>query len=725
IARESGIASEHDALTDLGEALLALGDAKGALDATTRATELHRRLGFPQGDGGERQKIWWRHAQALAVNGRASEARAALARAHQFLLRRIAHQRDEGLRRNYLDKVAVNREIIEAWLAAPSNRRLPQSKLFAHLAIESDVREPLERLADTGLRLNGMRSAAEIRAFLVDEATELTGGERVLLILEEGGQPTLAESLVPRGEDPGELLRAISDQLDAARSEGAATLAFTPAKGPAPKQRSSIVAPLAAGGRVRGYLYADIDGRYGRFGDVDRDLLGLLANQGAVALDNAGWAEGLERKVEVRTAELAQRNAELAVINDIQKGIAAELDFQAIVDLVGDKLREVFATPDLGISWHDPDANLMHHLYVYEHGERLAVTPRPPVPGGIFETMVKTRHPVVLGTAADYAKLGASVVPGTDQSKSSVSVPIISGDRVLGDIAIENYERENAFGESDVRLLSTIAASLGTALENARLFDATQRLLKETEQRAAELAVINSIQQGVAAELDFQAIVDLVGDKLRKVLATDDIGIRWLDHDARMVHYLYEFEHGKRLTIPSASPTAERWEALVSRREPNVLSTAAETATLTIVPGTDRSKSFASVPIVGTDRVIGQITVENFEREHAYGESELRLLTTVASSMGVALENARLFDETQRLLKETEQRNAELAIINSVQAALAAELNIQGIYDAVGDKIRDIFDKRDVGIRIYDPRTNLVHYPYVYEGGARLDLPST
>ena len=84
-------------------------------------------------------------------------------------------------------------------------------------------------------------------------------------------------------------------------------------------------------------------------------------------------------------------------------------------------------------------------------------------------------------------------------------------------IVVEDYEREYAFGDADVRLLKTVASSMGVALENARLFDETQRLLKETEQRAAELAVINSIQQGVAAKLDFQAIVDLVGDKLREV----------------------------------------------------------------------------------------------------------------------------------------------------------------------------------------------------------------
>ena len=69
-----------------------------------------------------------------------------------------------------------------------------------------------------------------------------------------------------------------------------------------------------------------------------------------------------------------------------------------------------------------------------------------------------------------------------------------------------------------MRLLETVASRMGVALENARLFDETQRLLKETEQRAAEMAVINSIQQGIAGELDFQAIVDLVGDKLREVL---------------------------------------------------------------------------------------------------------------------------------------------------------------------------------------------------------------
>ena len=64
-----------------------------------------------------------------------------------------------------------------------------------------------------------------------------------------------------------------------------------------------------------------------------------------------------------------------------------------------------------------------------------------------------------------------------------------------------------------------------------------------------------------------------------------------------------------------------------------------------------------------------------------------RLMQTISSTQrrrGVS-KNARLFNETQRLLKETEQRNAELAVINSVQGLglLLAKLEMQAIYDQV------------------------------------------
>ena len=731
IAHPAAMGMEPVLHAKLGEAELARGDKAAALAATTRAIAQHRARSFAKPDRWTSQEIWWRHARALAANGRQGEARRALERSYGFLVDRIARLRDEGLRRNYLNKVPANREIIAAWLADGAKRKLPRKRLLAHLAIESNVREPFQRLADTGLRLNALHTAEEIHSFIVEEATELSGAERVLLVVDRTDMHDVAHSLVPSGEDPRRLLDAIEPQLAAAQRTGTVTLIHTPDKSPPLKQRSQIVAPLIVHGKLLGYLYADMDGVYGRFDATDRDMLGLLANQAGVALDNAQWSAGLERKVEERTAELTssnasleQRNAELAIINSIQQGLASELHFQAIVDLVGDKLRQVFNTPNLGIRWHDEKTNLSHYLYAYEHGERLSSAPRPPTPGGLFETMARTRQPCVLNNAADYEKLPGGTIPGTDSSKSMIAVPIISSDRVLGTIVIENFERENAYGESELRLLTTIAASLGTALENARLFDETQRLFKAEQERAAELAVINSIQAGIASKLEYQAIVDLVGDKLREVLNTRDLGIRWYDADTNLMHFLYQYERGERLKSRPREPSAGALR-LFQTRQPALIRNRAEFAAMGfgVTPGTDQSLSSLAVPIVGSDRTLGSIVLEDYERENAYGEAEVRLLSTVAASMGVALENARLFDETQRLFKAEQQRVAELAVINSIQEGMSSKLDFQAIVDLVGDKLRDVFHTGDLGIRWYDPATNLSHYLYQYEHGIRQNTP--
>ena len=115
-----------------------------------------------------------------------------------------------------------------------------------------------------------------------------------------------------------------------------------------------------------------------------------------------------------------------------------------------------------------------------------------------------------------------------------------------------------------------------------------------------------------------------------------------------------------------------------------------------------RTESWLGVPILAGDRVHRRRSALESLEQNAYHEADERLLTTLAASMGVALENARLFDETKRLLTETNERAAELAIINSVQQGLAAQLDMQAMYDLVGDKIREIFDAQVVDIGVYD-----------------------
>ena len=418
-------------------------------------------------------------------------------------------------------------------------------------------------------------------------------------------------------------------------------------------------------------------------------------------------------------AKAAAREAALAIIEKINRSVAASVGFQGIVDRVGDELREIFRRTDLTIRWYDGD--FVQFLYAYEKGRKIRIAPRPRPSGPKIAQRFRRGSAVLLNSPAEIRAFGIEMIPGTARTQSFVAAPMLGASGVIGSIILENYERKDAYGKDDVQLLKTIAASLGAALENARLFEQTQRLLKETEQRAAELAVINSIQQGMAASLDFQSIIDLVGDTLREVFAAGNIGssiaIRWWDEATGLTHWLYAYEHGKRHTnLPpvTAGPKSATLRA-ISTREPQIVTTKGGKGGG--LQGTDRPKSMVLVPIIGSAKVLGTIQLEDHERQHAFGPAQVRLLTTVAASMGVALESARNFAETQRLLKETAQQNAELAVINSIQQGISASLDFQAIIDLVGDKLREVFQTGDLAIRWWDEAAGTTHWLYAYEHG--------
>ncbi len=277
-------------------------------------------------------------------------------------------------------------------------------------------------------------------------------------------------------------------------------------------------------------------------------------------------------------------------------------------------------------------------------------------------------------------------------------VPLLVGERAWGVLNLLDMHRENAFSESDVRLLETLAASMSVALENARLFGETQRLLHETEKRSSELAVINSIQRGMAEKLDFQAIIDLVGDKLRELFASDDLSIMWIDLGAGLQRPLYVYEHGRRLTIAPSPLEPNRLvvRELAAGRTVVARNRAAMKAVgLRIVAGTDIALSCVFVPVMIGGQLRATISLESFAREDAFDEDAVSLLSTVAASMGVALQNARLFDEAQRRARET-------AALAEVGREIGSTLDLAKVMDRIAHHAKDLLHADNSAIFLPD-----------------------
>jgi GAF domain-containing protein/CheY-like chemotaxis protein len=458
------------------------------------------------------------------------------------------------------------------------------------------------------------------------------------------------------------------------------------------------------------------------YSESDLRLLQTLTNSMSVALESARLFDETQRLLK----ETEDRAAELAIINSVQQGLASKLDMQAIYDLVGDKIREIFDTQSVGIVSFDHERNLVHPWYVFDRGKRVYLEPNSASLIQQQQNLRLMHLPLLLRTEQEYKELGLTLESqgGAIVRKSGFFVPFMIGGEIRGGFAVHNVERENAFTNSDLLLATTLANSMSVALENARLFDETQRLLKETEQRNAELAIVNSVQLGLASKLDMQAIFELVGEKIRTIFDAQSTIIATYEYDQEQALYRYVVEKGERFDGITMSFNGFHRKMIQERRtilyNENLAEQVKALGYGESFSDNDLPKSALNVPLLVGNQVLGHVALENLDREQAFTESDVRLLETLANSMSIALESARLFDETQRLLKETEERNAELAVINSVQTGLASKLEMQAIYDLVAMQLAKSLQAPVVDIIQYNRPGAFYDYLGVVVNGKRV-----
>ncbi len=495
-----------------------------------------------------------------------------------------------------------------------------------------------------------------------------------------------------------ELIHINEDSINAINEIGGSVKALPGTVFP----KSMVYVPLVLGGNVKGYVSLQNLDREFAFSDSDVRLLNTLANSMTVALENARLF-----------SETEQRNAELAIINSVQEGLVREMDMQGIYNLVGDRIRELFEAQVTVIRTFDFENELEIFEYAVEKEKRFEVDPRR-INWANRQVINSKGHLLItdnyLETARRYGSEGYSKgLP----PKSAVFVPMMVGDEVIGSVSLQNVDREYAYSKSDVRLLTTMVNSMSVALQNARLFS-------ETEQRNAELAVINSVQGGLVAEMDMQSIYDLVGDRIRNLFDAQVTGIVTFDLEQKIEDFKYLFEDGGRY-YPNPRPYDKVREQIIETKEVLLINENAGKVMSEIngkpfkaVKGTQLAKSVLYVPMLVGKSVRGYVTLQNLDRENAFTESDVRLLTTLVNSMSVALENARLFNKTSRLLEEADQRATEMDTVNRISKALVSQLESDALIELVGRLMQETFKADVVYLALYDRETNMIHFPYEY-----------
>jgi PAS domain S-box-containing protein len=463
--------------------------------------------------------------------------------------------------------------------------------------------------------------------------------------------------------------------------------------------------PLRSGEVVVGVLALAYEASANRtFGEEEVELITRFAQLASVALDNARLFEAEQTQRQLQEARAQQ----LGTLNRVTQAVTFVHDLRSVLEIVALEMVQLFRARNCGVALLNGDRTELR--VVAGHSRE----PNAPDPVGVVIPLagnpsslqvVEQRHSIVVPDA----QTNPLTEPIHDlmrerRTQCLMIVPLLARGEVIGTIGLSTDQKDRVFTPAEVLLAETIAGQVAGAVENARLFD-------EAQQRLKEVSTINRISQALVSQLEPEALMELVGEKLRENFKVESIYIALLDQRTNLIHFPYYFENGQWIDWKDTLPYGQGMtSAVMERRQPILINAdwerhAPEYGAL--YPEGDPAKSSLGVPILVGDRAVGMISLQSYTRENVFTEADVRLLTTLAATVGVVLENARLFKETQR-----QKQYFESLVINSPTAIVTVDLEGRVVsWNPAAERLFGYSEMEVIGRRLADlvARTEETH----------------
>jgi PAS domain S-box-containing protein len=393
--------------------------------------------------------------------------------------------------------------------------------------------------------------------------------------------------------------------------------------------------------------------------EEDQNLVRQIADQLSLALQNAHLLG--------ETQKTAQR---LSAVAEISTNISSILDLQPLLETAVQLTQQRF--------------ELYHaHIFLFDKNERFLSIKACCWENGIsHEGLHEIRNIDIdasISIVAKAARERRSIVdnnvhqdaswlanPMLPNVQAEMAVPIIIGNRVLG-VLNTHADQLNFFTEADLSIMTTLASQIGSAIQNARLFD-------ETQKRSKELATLNSVVQSVSEQIGLKQVLDAAYKEIQKLVPLDAFFVALHDEKTGMVEFPLVMDGGQIYDEQPKPINPENYtgKTILSGKtiqeylDPEKAPTAPDNKTY-IGDASKVTGALLFVPLKLGQNSIGCLSLQSYGIK-AYTPEDVALIESISSQLSAAILNARLFNQMQ-----TDEENFRNLIENAPEAILVID----------------------------------------------------
>jgi diguanylate cyclase (GGDEF)-like protein len=488
-----------------------------------------------------------------------------------------------------------------------------------HDRISDRVQEPADVLRQIAEAVSDVLPADRAVVVILNAETGeivATGGEEDITL----GYDELMSGVSGRVVRAGETVLADRDEISA---DGAIARFL-------PNVTSAVATPVHFDDQLVGMLIAANSGR--EFVPEEARLVDAMASEAGIVI---GYSLRLQSE---------QRQRRLAdTLRDVTSGMTSTLDLRGVLAGVLEGLDQVLPSDTATLMLRIDDSMRVMASRGFEDGESLRRAAFSIADDPMIAELVNGTAPVILSDASERAD---AAYVGDEPMRSFIGVPLMARNRVIGLLTVAS--RDTGYTLEEAMIVDAFGDHAAVAIQNARLFQRTQASLAKTE---TLYRVAQNLIEGSSLEQTLQAVVDGVAT----AIPATAVSLITMNPRAKTVIHFVRGGEGRDRVV--AATFEELWDGLagyVMREHEAIISAASRSDEREGPRARARREATGAgavmvAPLMYAGRAFGVLTAINQVGEAEFGRHDLILLEAMANQAAMAIENARLFDEVQRL----------------------------------------------------------------------------